>query len=191
MTVEHSVSRRRFGLEVFQDAPVPLGRDHIDMDGMLLPVPPATPHALIVLLERMSRELRDVGALLKVQTPPADALLCHQHPYLAVRKGEQALLFLVVGMTACHLNSVRDELFQQIALVVQIAPNQRWLAGVNKLSHFLAAFHDRPPPFLPLLFEPDSRDGEQVAFPQFPAFDYMLSLRERRQYEISIAETEV
>lgn len=70
---EHLIRGYSLTLKVLQYSAIALSGDNIDGDFARLAEPPATANTLVVLLEGMRRESRNVVAALKIQTPSGNA----------------------------------------------------------------------------------------------------------------------
>src|SRR5207248_468197 len=100
--------------------------------------------------------------------------------------------FLVsIAVAALDLDRARDDLFQEIALRVQVTPENRVVvAGYQRRRH-LAPFRQRAAPLLALLAQPDGRQLEEHPRRRRTRFYDVLALLERRQDEGGIVEAEV
>ncbi|NBN88308.1 MAG: hypothetical protein EBV32_04380 [Proteobacteria bacterium] len=131
-------------------------------------------------------------AVLEVQAPCADLWLSDQHAGLAVDELQEAILFLLIAVGPGDLYGIRDQLFQQVAFFVQVAPHQRRLTGaIDHGGHLLTAVLHGALALDPLLPEVGGRDGEQHALRWRGHVDQVIAFAQLRQDEAAILEAKV
>ena len=155
---KHCVSLLRFALQVFKYAKLSLGGHHIHMHRSFLTKPPAPAHALVILLIGMTREKCLMIAVLPVHSETGYFWLRNQHAEFFIREADQSFLFLVVRVFSGNLDSIRNQLFEQVALIIQMTPNKRRLSGIfDQFSNLFAPLLYRPASFFALFFQSNSR----------------------------------
>ena len=140
----------------------------------------------------MAGKIGKVITVLPVQPPRSDLRLRDQHPQRPVRKRAEGFFLALVGVLAAHLFGVRDQSFEQVAFVVQVAPDDGRLAGiVHQVGHDLAPLSDRAPAFLPFFEESIRRNREEHPWRSGPRFDDVLIHDEGIQMETGIVEPKI
>ena len=186
------VGLRGLALQIGQHAALALGGHDVYLHRTLAAEAPAAPDALVVLLKAVRGEQGDMAAVLPVHAPRANLRLGDEDAGLAVGESQHAVFLDLVGVVAAHLHGVRQQLLKQVALVVQVAPDQRRLTGVgNQCRDALAALLQRAAALLALLFQVSGRQREQHAFAQRARLNQVLALAQLRQHEAAVIEAKV
>lgn len=179
-------------LQVLHDPPLALGEDYVNGDRILLAEAPAAADRLVVLLKAVGRKIGNVVAVLKVQAPGADLGLGDQHPGATFREVDQPAFLDVVTIGSRHLDRIGDQLLEEVALLVQVTPNQRRLAGASHHGGNLLASLPHGALLLCALFAQISGwHGEQHALRNRPNLNQVVDLLQWRQGEPTIIEAKV
>ena len=168
--LEHMIRRDGLPLEVGQHPRLAFRGDHVDTDAIRLPEPPRPPDGLVVLLERVRREERLMGAMLPIEAEPSDAQAWSPGRESGPpTNASNDLLLPVVRVRPAHLDRIGDDPLQFIPLVVEVAPAYgraaRDRTSPATLSHRSV---DRPPPLLTFLVQPGRGQVEEESVPLRP-----------------------
>src|SRR5262245_55791571 len=119
---------------------------------MLLSESPAPSDPLVILLIGMRGEERDMRASLEVETPGAYLRFRHEYRDRALGEPEKPLFLEVVRISPRYLDCIGNQVFQQIALGIQVAPNEGLaLFGGYEFGYPFGALGDRIAPLFSLL----------------------------------------
>lgn len=181
-----------FAVQVFHDAPFAFGEHDVHGDRSLLAEPPAAADGLVILLEAVGGEVGDVIAVLEVEPPRPDLGLGDQDTGATFGKVDQAALFHLVAVGARDLDRVRDQLLEQIALLVQVTPDQgRPAGGGDHGGDLFAALANGALLLGPLFPQVRCRHGEQHPLGHRVGVDQVVGLVQWRQDEPAVLEAKV
>ena len=122
-----------------------------------------------------------VSAVLPVQTPRANFRLCHHYPNMALSESVQPVLFFVVIVFPCDLDTVRYHFFEHVALWIVLTPYHGGLIVFHEFGGIGTAFLDSRLAFFPLFGERSCNYRKQFAGKEPVTFYNVLIDIERRE----------